>query len=493
MSWSIRIGVRLLSALGIAMTGCSSPGPFDGSISDLMLRDFGSVSASERALIERASGGAFEPWASDVELPTDASAADFVRLALDRNPTLRAARQRVLRLQQRIPQVESLADPMLQIAPFGQMAETAAGQVSVMTGISQRIPYPGKLAARGRIAGQDAAIAEQELERLRLSVVSDTRTAYWSLYYAARAIEVTRQSRDLLVQMREVVRAKYRVGAATQESVLRTAVALNSLENELITLDQRRTTAVAMLNSLIDRSVTADLADPRPIELSEFDLRLDDLLSTARLASPMIGVIRERMQRFLEQRELARLNRYPDLTVGLSYNLVDDQGLSPVANGDDQWWIGFGINLPIWQPRLKAAELEAMRGILETAGLVAGEQNRVAFRVQDAYAKVETHQRQVILLRDVIVPEARQTVEASLSGYRAGSVGYLSLIDNWRKLLDFQLMYQRSLADLERAFAELQEAVGRDVPRTRVLDDADEPRDNDTESPEPDGGAENDR
>ena len=74
MSRSTRIGVRLLLTVGVVMTGCSSPGPFDGSISDLMLRDFGSVSASERALIERASGGAFEPWASDVELPTDASA-----------------------------------------------------------------------------------------------------------------------------------------------------------------------------------------------------------------------------------------------------------------------------------------------------------------------------------------------------------------------------------------------------------------------------------
>ena len=493
MSRSIQVGVRLFWAVGIAMAGCSSPGPFDGSLSDLVMRDFESVSASERGLIERASGGAFAPAPPNMELPADASVSDFVRLALEHNPTLRAAEQRVLRLQQRIPQVESLADPMLQIAPFGEMAETAAGQVSVMTGISQRIPYPGKLGARGRIAGQDVAIAEQELERFRLSVVSDTRTAYWSLYYAARAIEVTRQSRDLLLQMREVVRAKYRVGAAAQESVLRTAVALNNLENELITLDQRRTTAVAMLNSLIDRPVRSELADPKPIELSEFDLRLEDLLATARLASPMIRVIRERMQRFLEQRELARLNRYPDLTVGLSYNLVDDQGLSPAANGDDQWWIGFGVNLPIWQPRLKAAELEATRGILETAGLLAGAQNRVAFHVQDAYAKVETHQRQVLLLRDVIVPEARQTVEASLSGYRAGDVDYLSLIDNWRKLLDFQLMYQRSLADLEQAFAELQEAVGRDVPRKEMPDDADERRDNDSESPSTGGDAENER
>ena len=61
--------------------------------------------------------------------------------------------------------------------------------------------------------------------------------------------------------------------------------------------------------------------------------------------------------------------------------------------------------------------------------------------------------------------EARQTVEASLSGYRAGEVDFLTLVDNWRKLLDFQLMYQASLTELERSFAGLQEAVGHDLER----------------------------
>ena len=79
--------------------------------------------------------------------------------------------------------------------------------------------------------------------------------------------------------------------------------------------------------------------------------------------------------------------------------------------------------------------------------------------------KVETQQRQSVLLKDVIIPQARQTVEASLSGCRTGEVDFLTLVDNWRKLLDFQLMYQASLTELERSFAELQEAVGHDLER----------------------------
>ncbi|MEE8147784.1 MAG: TolC family protein, partial [Longimicrobiales bacterium] len=92
-------------------------------------------------------------------------------------------------------------------------------------------------------------------------------------------------------------------------------------------------------------------------------------------------------------------------------------------------------------------------------------QNRIAFRVQDALTKVESEQRQVILFRDVIIPQARQTVDASRSGYRAGTLDFLTLVDNWRKLLDFELMYHEHLAQMEQSFAELQRAVGQDLSR----------------------------
>lgn len=447
----------------IFLSSCASS-PFVGSLADFADRDFGGLSDPERSLLNRAEQGP-QPVRRPDEAPPSGDAEAYVLLALERNPSIRASQQRVLRLQERVPQATSLDDPVLQITPIGEMAETAAGQVGVMTSLSQRLPYPGKLDARGRIAEQDVAIAESELERVRLSVIADTRRSYWSLYYAVRAIEVTQKSSDLLSQLREVAQAKYRAGTTTQQAVLRASVELNNLNNEIITLEQRRTTAAGMLNMLIDRPVNAPLEDPVPVSLTTFESQLEGLLADAGMKNPSIQAIRERIGRYHEQRDLARLNRGPDFTVSVSYNIVQSEGLSPVANGDDQWWLGFGFSLPIWQDKLDSAEREAMRGILETAGMLANEQNLVAFRVQDAFVKVDTQQRQAKLLSKVIIPEARQTVEASLSGYRAGEVDFLTLVDNWRKLLDFELMYQSNLTELERGIAELQEAVGHDLER----------------------------
>ncbi|MHC4142235.1 MAG: TolC family protein, partial [Planctomycetota bacterium] len=260
-----------------------------------------------------------------------------MRLALERNPAIRAAQQKARRLANRIPQARSLDDPMFSITPIGEMAETAAGEVELMTSVSQKLPLPGKLDARGRIVAADVGEAVQELERVRLDVTADTRRAWWSLYFTTRAVEVTTRNRDLLAQLTDVAEARYRAGTATQQDVLRASVEMNKLDDDLIELEQRRATASAMLNRLVDRQAR----DAEPLSLE-----LDTVLAMAGQSNPDIARVRERIEGFRQRLELARLNRWPDLTLSFSYNLVDSDGLSSVANGDDQWWVGAGFNLP---------------------------------------------------------------------------------------------------------------------------------------------------
>jgi len=394
------------------------------------------------------------------DIPADADVDDYVAWALRRHPGLLASRQRVARMAERVPQLTSLPDPMFQVAPVGEMAETAAGQVGLMTGISQRFPAAGKLDTAGRIAAQEVAVAATEYRRARLAVEADTRRAFWSYYFAARALEVTGANQALLKQFHQTAEAKFRAGQATQQDVLRASVELSNLDNQLITLGQQQATAAAMLNSLLDRPVDAPLPEPKPAALQTLEWSLDRLLGEAERHNPEMRIVRERIEAFRRRVELAKLNRHPDLTVSVNYNAVEDEGLSGAANGDDQWWLGFGVNLPIWVERLDAAEREARRGVLEQLAALRSTKNTIAFRVHDAFVRVETQQRQVVLFRDVIVPQARQAVDAALSGYQAGKVDFLTLVDNWRKLLDFELMYHRNLTQLEQDHASLRQLVG---------------------------------
>lgn len=471
-------GLALLPLFPLALSACAR-NAFDGPLTDLVEHDLGRVNDSDRARLAQANTRALIAAGSESDRNSTSSGQDerslrdslldhadvdeFVALALDRNPGVHAAREQVERLRERLPQVKSLEDPMLQIAPVGEMSETAAGEVNVMSSISQKLPFPGKLSTRAEIVERDIAVSEQRLRQVRLTVAGDTRRAYWGLYDAARAIEITRHSRSLLSQFRTAVDANYRAGMATQEDVLRATIELGEVDQRLIALDQQRGSAVAMLNSLLDRPAGAPIADPPPVALRGFGAKLDTLLALAVDRNPALQAVREELDRFRAERALARLNRYPDLTLSFTYNLVDDSGLAPNATGDNQWWIGLGFNLPIWQARLNAAEREATRGAIESAHRLADEQNRLAFRVQDALLRVQSQRRLASLIRDDIVPQAKQALDAALVSYRAGDADFLTVIDLWRRLLDFELLGERSLVDLEQSFATLQESVGADL------------------------------
>ncbi len=400
-----------------------------------------------------------------VDLSSQNDVDAYVRLALERNPRIRAAEHNVDRLTQRIDQVTSLNDPMFMFSPVGEMAQTASGQVGLMTGVSQQVPYPGKLAARGRVAAQDVAVAAAQLEQVKLDVIAQTRQAYWRHYFAVRAIEVTRQSRSLLYNLRSSAEAMLEAGRAMQQDVLRASVELGDVDRKLVELEQGKRSAAAMLNQMLDRPMDAAIPDPPPIEPRDLSLQHAALLAEASENNPQLAAAHHRIETFRERLELARLQRRPDMTVGINYAAVDDEGLSPVANGNDQWWLTFGVNLPIWASKNNAAEREARFGIQQELAALRDVNNRVAFDVEDALARVESQQRLVALFRDVIIPDAKQTVDASVNAYQSGKVDFLTLIDNWRRLLEFELQYHRSLAQLERDLADLEQAVGRGVAR----------------------------
>jgi outer membrane protein TolC len=410
-------------------------------------------------------------------IASDANVDTYVLVALERNPSIRAAEHRVRQRGARVPQVTSLDDPMFQVTPFGEMPETAAGQVGLMTGVSQKLPFPGKLATRGRIAEQGVAMAMADLQQARLRVAADTRQAYWSYYFSTRAIQITGRSRQLLDQFRQVAEAEYKAGNRSQSDVLRASTELSNLDSELITLEQRQATARSMLNQLMDRPIDAALPEPAAVQFEQLTADLDHLLAAAARHNPAIRKLHEQIEQHRQRQKLARLNRWPDLRISANYNAVDDEGLSMAANGDDQWWFGFAINLPIWVEKYESAEREALQGMLGGVAELTAERNRIAFQIQDAWLKVEAEQKLVKLFAEVIVPQARQTLEASKSGYRAGSLDFLTLMDNWRKLLNFELMQHRALADMQRAAADLEQAIGTQIGRAdgRVLPSAEDP------------------
>jgi outer membrane protein TolC len=91
-------------------------------------------------------------------------------------------------------------------------------------------------------------------------------------------------------------------------------------------------------------------------------------------------------------------------------------------------------------------------------------ESMVRLAVQEAYVRAKSAQDRAVLLRTTIRPQSQQTLEVSRVAYQTDRVDFQALIDNERVLLDVNLDYFRALSDFTQALADLERAVGSDLP-----------------------------
>lgn len=399
-----------------------------------------------------------------IAIPESAALRDYVQLALSRNPRIQARIRDIEALGLRVPQVSSLSDPMLSIVPpTGDMVQTAGGEMGGAIGLSQGMPWPGKLSAMGRAAEQVVRIALSNLDTERLRVIADVKQAYADLYQAQVSIDVSRELETLLQRVRDSAQARVAAGTTSQQDLLRSEVELYALTNTRIDYEQQFTTTAARLNILMDRAVDAPLPAPRAIEPEPLQWRLLDLLRRTDETSPQLAALRQAVQRDLVNVELAKLQYYPDFSLGGLFTFIMNGGRSPVANGDDVWSLNVGVTLPIWFDKLRSGVLQRNAETLASALRYRSGRNDVLFALQNLLVRVDTDYRKAILLRDGILPRAQQAVSVAQSGYEAGRVDFATLLAGWRRLLELSLDYHRSLASLERNLSEVEFIAGGDL------------------------------
>ncbi|MAE60704.1 MAG: hypothetical protein CMJ49_05015 [Planctomycetaceae bacterium] len=417
------------------------------------------------AAVDRGDDGTGDP------APAGAGQAWYVRAAMASNAEIRAARQRVERMRERVVGAGTLADPTA-TTRFGQLAETAAGQVDYMVGVQQSLPFPGTLDARSEVARQKVTEALYALEVTVADVEAAVRGAYWSMYAATHEAAVLGQNRELLLQIESSVRSRLRVGDAGQDDLLRVSRRLAALENQVAGLGQRQRTAGAMLNRLMSRGPGSTLPEPAVAGWEAAELDRDGLVGRAMRGNPQVRMAQARVGTAHRELKLARIEPLPDVVVGVQYGAVRASGLSPVADGTDQIAATVGVTIPLWTEKYAAAEREALRGTGEAIAQVRAVQDRAAFEVDDALARIESHQDVLARVQEKMMPESRQTIRLALTAYEADDVDLLQLLDDWQSLLDDQVHEARIVAALHRAMADLEKTLGGPVEATATDDPA---------------------
>ncbi len=84
-------------------------------------------------------------------------------------------------------------------------------------------------------------------------------------------------------------------------------------------------------------------------------------------------------------------------------------------------------------------------------------------KVKELVIEIEKNNTLINLLETGIIPQARLTLDASIAAYKVNKTDFLNVLDNIRALLEFQINYYERLTDYEKAIAELEPLIGREI------------------------------
>jgi cobalt-zinc-cadmium efflux system outer membrane protein len=387
---------------------------------------------------------------------------ELVREALDKNPEIQSYSRRVTAMRARVPQAKTLPDPEVSVGWMGRIKPFSVmdGDPSSYRGITamEMFPYPGKLKLRGKIADREAEATQWEYEAARRRVVSKVKTAYYDYSYAHEAIDITQKNKDLMEKLYKIAEARYQVGKGIQPDVLKAQVELSRLLQQLTILNQREKTAKVRLNTLLNRDPETPLPPPASFQQADLTETLEQLYHLAQQNDTGLQQDQRLIERDHDQIALAKRNYLPDFTVGYMYQQRPDM--------PDMHGVTVGINIPIFY---KSKQREEVRGATESLiGEQKNQENRktnLFFEVKEQYLAAKSSEELARLYSTAVVPQSSLALESSMSAYEVGKVDFLTILDNFVTVLDYQVGYYRELANYQIALARLEPLVGVELTK----------------------------
>jgi len=381
---------------------------------------------------------------------------ELIQEVLARNPELVAVRKQWEAATNRITPARSLDDPTLSVQLWNIPQPFKATQAdNTIFGLSQNLPFPGKLALKGDVASRSADMTEQVVRAKERELVARLKQAYYDLFLAQKAVQIHHEQVELLRQFVEIANAKFRAGKGSQADVLKAQVELSMLFQHLPVLEQSRETAAAMLNTLLDRDPASLLGMAQEPSQLPLEKHTDDLHRLALNDRPELKAAELAVQRNEQSHALAQRQYYPDFNVAFQrfQNYQTNDGFGA--------YVAMSIPFAFWtKPKYDAGVQEAAAAIAVARAQQHTLENLTRFQINDLLAKLRATDQVATLYRTTILPQGEQSLEAARVGYRTGKAGLLDLIDAQRAWRGFQLEYFTALVDRQHRLAELEQVVG---------------------------------
>ena len=390
-------------------------------------------------------------------VPTSMDLKQLIEEAKRANPEIQAAKRRVEGAWARIPQARSLPDPMVSLGyqneGFSGLTLGTSTDTELGFFLSQEVPFPPKLSLKGGIAAKEAEREDEVFRATELEVISRLKVAYYDLFFAEKSIEIVMKNKDLLEKFAKTAEARYAVGKAVQQDVLRAQTEITILLQRLAQLEREEGSVRAAINSLLNRPRDAPLGRPVDPLRRKLPFPFEQLVELGLQKSPEFKAAERSLDRSGLALDLAKKQYYPDFTISTGYiNRGAIEGM---------WQVMVGVTIPLYfKTKQDYGVREAAADLGSAQESVQAMRQSLFFGIKDLFLMAETSERLLVLIGTGSLPQATLTLESSIASYAVGKVDFLTVLTNLLTILNQELQYFQELTNFEKALARLERAVG---------------------------------
>ena len=375
------------------------------------------------------------------------------------NPELQAARKRYEAALTRPTQEGALPDPRVTLGwvsngypyPGAGLGTDPTSNIGIQ--FSQELLFPGKRALLSGIAREEAAAEAQAYRTRELDLVARAKERFYDLCLAYESMDLWRRNQYSLRQLAKVAEARYTVGKAAQQDLIKANIEVAIVENRLTGLEQKKLSLEAEIGALLNQATDSPLGRPTATGPLPSLAPLEAWQERAREASPTLQAQRAWIDSRQLNMQYAHKAYYPDFDVMSGY--YNQGGMKPM------WEFKVQMNIPLFFGRKQRAGLEEAGARLgeaqksyRAAELALSAQVRIRhLGAEAARTLMERYSKQ-------IVPQSELALESSLASYETGGVDFLSVLSNLNTIREYQLGHLEQQAEYLKALASLEELAG---------------------------------
>lgn len=379
-----------------------------------------------------------------------------VKIALNDNRELAAARMRVEEANARLVQAGLLPNPELEVeGKFGIDFKSESKQ-TFSIGIVQPFSVSGRIVAQKGVARVDIARVLAEVADLERRIVGEVRRAFIELFTVEEQIKLQEFLIGLNEELLRATKAALVRGQVSEKDVNATQIALQQARQRQKVLETQRRSRLLELNKLLGKPAEFDFIAAGTLEAQALPELSAFVLEKALDQRPdYVGAQLDADLARSEQR-LTKAERFETWRIGVNY----ERDYGSQDNRLEQF-IGLKLSVPLQFFDKKQGRISETLAKEERAKKTAEAlKHQISHELAETMNRVKSLASLLESYSPGILKRAEGNIKLVENGYRRGLTSIVEVIQSRQQFAELKSSYIDMLAEYQRAMLDLEIAAG---------------------------------